>query len=442
MQLSARLTTALVAFVTLALIYTVNSISARDPTSVFFNPRKGYAPRYSAIRRQQAEAFISAHHDAPAPVIPKASSDSTTRKLCVGIPSFKREGVQYLPDAVGSLLEGLTPSERQEIYLIVFIPHSNPSVHQAYNEAWLPGLVDHVLTYESGVDRMQYIRNMEREGGRFVEKGLFDYSYLLTKCAEQFTPYIAIFEDDTVAMDGWYHRTIAAILDAEQQAALHRAKPEFLYLRLFYTEEFLGWNSENWKKYLWNSICVTAVPTALLLFIRICQPRTKLSMRITSLRAFLVLYAGLAVVILLYFALGRITVNPLPHGVHEMQEFGCCSQAFVFPNTKARELVSYFKDRHTGYMDVLTEDFANERNELRFAITPSLVQHVGRKSSKGDDYGPMSKFGMSVAEKIWSFGFEKLDWRALRREHEDVARREAALSSSHTAPLDAKEMVP
>jgi hypothetical protein len=442
MPLSARLTTALVAFVTLALIYTVNSISARDPTSVFFNPRKGYAPRYSAIRRQQAEAFISAHHDAPAPIIPKASSYSTTRKLCVGIPSFKRDGVQYLPDAVGSLLEGLTPSERQEIYLIVFIPHSNPSVHQAYNEAWLPGLVDHVLTYESGVDRMQYIRNMEREGGRFVEKGLFDYSYLLTKCAEQFTPYIAIFEDDTVAMDGWYHRTIAAILDAEQQAALHRAKPEFLYLRLFYTEEFLGWNSENWKKYLWNSICVTAVPTALLLFIRICQPRTKLSMRITSLRAFLVLYAGLAVVILLYFALGRITVNPLPHGVHEMQEFGCCSQAFVFPNTKARELVSYFKDRHTGYMDVLTEDFANERNELRFAVTPSLVQHVGRKSSKGDDYGPMSKFGMSVAEKIWSFGFEKLDWRALRREHEDVARREAALSSSHTAPLDAKEMVP
>jgi len=73
-------------------------------------------------------------------------------------------------------------------------------------------------------------------------------------------------------------------------------------------------------------------------------------------------------------------------------------------------------------MDVITEDFANERNELRYAVTPSLVQHVGRKSFHGDDVGPMSKWMLSVAEKTWSFAFEKFDWRALRREHEEVAK--------------------
>lgn len=412
-----RLITGIAVFTLVALLYVVNSISARDPTSVFFNPRKGYALRYSAIRRQQAENFISSYD--PANVV--KAGDASKRKICVGIPSFKRDGEQYLQDAVGSLLEGLTREEREEIYLMVFLPHSKPATHPAYTEEWLAGLADDVFTYGFGVDRMQYIVDMEKKS-KFDEKGLFDYGYLLDKCAEQLTPYVAIFEDDTLAMDGWYHRTVAAIQEAEQQAALQRAKPDFLYLRLFYTEEFLGWNSEDWKRYLFNSICVAAIPTFIILVMRYARPTTKSSLTLLTRRTFIAIYATLALVILLYFGLGRITVLPMPHGVHEMPQFGCCSQAFVFPNTKAVELVAYFKERHLGYMDVLTEDFANERGELRYAVTPSLVQHIGRKSSKGDDYGPMSKWGMSVAEKIWSFNFERFDPQTLKMEHEDAIK--------------------
>jgi hypothetical protein len=79
--------------------------------------------------------------------------------------------------------------------------------------------------------------------GGVIEKGIFYYAYLLNKCVEQFTPYITIMENDTVAMDGWYHRTMAAIRESEQVAALRRAKPDFLYLRLFYTEQFLDWTT-------------------------------------------------------------------------------------------------------------------------------------------------------------------------------------------------------
>ena len=393
-----------------AVLYTITSISSRDPTSVFFSPRKGYAPRYSTVRRQQAEAFIAAYNYAKPTDITKASDDNKKRKLCVGIPSINRDGRRYLPAALGSLLQGLTTEERQEIYLMVFIPHSKPETHSAYTEKWLPALVDEILLYDFGPDHLQFVSNMEQQGGRVDEKGLLDYSYLLSKCAEEYTPYIAIFEDDTVAMDGWYHRTIAALHEAEQQTALHHSKLDFLFLRLFYTEEYLGWNAEYWQTYLWHSVVVVAMSTAILVFIRICQPRTKFTVTLTTWRAFLALYASLAVVILFYFALGHNTVLPMPRGVYEMPQFGCCSQALVYPNHKTRELVAYLRDRRIGYLHTVMEDYANENDELRFVVAPSLVQHVGRESSKG------------VAEKIWSFAFERYGEQALRKEHEKITK--------------------
>ncbi|KAG9202751.1 hypothetical protein G6514_004004 [Epicoccum nigrum] len=421
MHFSARTLTGIAVFVTITILYTINAVSARDPTSFFFNPNKGYAAKYSAIRRQQAEDFLQAYHDAPTHEIVKAGPERN-RKLCVGIPSFKREGVHYLRDTVGSLLEGLTPEERQEIYLIVFIPHSNPNHHPQYNEAWLAGLTDQVLTYQFGDDQMQHIRNMERKGGLYVEKALFDYRYLLSACAEQYTPYIAMIEDDVIAIDGWYHRTMDAINQAEQQAAERRARADFLYLRLFYTEEFFGWNAEDWRSYLYYSVWVAGVPTAILLFIRCARPTTKLSLTLTTPRSIVAIYTLLATGILIFFGMGRNTLLPIPTGVAEMSEFGCCAQGFVFPHLKALALIDYYKDRRLGFVDVLTEDFANERGELRYAMTPSVLQHVGKKSSKIDDYGPQSKWGRSVAEKIWSFTFEKFDWRKLRQEHDENTR--------------------
>lgn len=417
MYMPPRVFVGLAVCAAIAFICIVNSVSARDPTSVFFNPRKGYAPRYSSVRRQQAQHFIASY--SPASVV-KAGPPSE-RKLCVGIVSVKRQGEQYLQDSVGSLLAGLAPEERRKIYLMVFIAHSKPANHPAYGETWLAGLADEVITYPFGIDRMQYIVDMERKS-KVDEKALYDYSYLLEKCSEQLTPYVAMLEDDILAMDGWYHRTIVALHSAEEQAALLRAKPDFLYLRLFYTEEFLGWHRQYWFTYLLNSICIAVLISLSILIFQYLQPATKVSMLLTTRRTLVMIYSTLAIIILLYFALGRLTVRPLQHGVHEMPRFGCCNQAMVFPNTKAVELVTYLKERHVGYVDVLTEDFANEHDELRYAITPSVFQHIGRKSSHDDDggYEPTSKGRLSMEEKIWSFSFEKLDEEKLRLQHETI----------------------
>lgn len=74
---------------------------------------------------------------------------------------------------------------------------------------------------------------------------------------------------------------------------------------------------------------------------------------------------------------------------------------------------------------MLTEEFANANDEIRWAVTPSVVQHVGRKSSKGAADGdaaaafrPKSKGELTEVEKLWNFGFELNDAAALRMEHE------------------------
>ncbi|XP_014554133.1 hypothetical protein COCVIDRAFT_105843 [Bipolaris victoriae FI3] len=409
----------------LILVYTICSLSTYDPTSIFFNASNAYIPRYSALRYRQAMAYVSSYNSTSSAGL--LGGKDSNKKLCIGIPSVARHGPQYLPGAIGSLLEGLTVDERSEIYLMVFIPHSDPKAHPAYGETWLPRLTDRVLTYEGlNAKELAHVRKMEAQGGTFKEKGLYDYSYLVSKCAELNTPYIAVLEDDVLAMDGWYHRTMNALLDAEDQSTQRFGK-KFLYLRLFYTEAFLGWNSEEWKTYLFYSLCFSSMPAAVVSFLRVTKflPKPPLLLKTHlrpsegrsgySLRRLVVtLYALMAVFILLFFALGRMTVLPLPTGVHEMQRFGCCSQAFVFPRQKALDLVSYFAEVKTGYMDVLTERYADARGELRYAITPSLFQHVGKTSSKMSSHGPIIK------GKTWSFAFERYNADKLRQEHEAV----------------------
>lgn len=102
--------------------------------------------------------------------------------------------------------------------------HTDPTIHPSSGETWLHELTDHVLTYDLVDSDIQDVRMMEDEEGAFLTKGLYDYSCLLSQCAEQYTPYIAIFEDDVIAifkddviaMDGWFHRTVDVIREVER----------------------------------------------------------------------------------------------------------------------------------------------------------------------------------------------------------------------------------
>lgn len=100
-----------------------------------------------------------------------------------------------------------------------------------------------------------------------------------------------------------------------------------------------------------------------------------------------------------------------------MNKYGCCSQSLVYPRGKVQDLINWYETKKIGFVDMLTEEYADQHGELRLALTPSVIQHIGRKSSKGDDFGADSKYHISVAEKLWNFAFEQNSATELREEH-------------------------
>lgn len=394
-----------------AVTLTVRSASSRDPGSWFFDPDVGYSRQYSAVRQQQAERLIEAAKDVP----PYAKSQQATG-LCIGIPSIARDGARYLRTTVGSLLAGLSKEERAGIYLMVFLPHSDPTIHPAAQESWLANVADEILLYNVSQKEFEYIKTLEEEDEEHRTKGLYDYNYLLKACYAKETPYIALIEDDVIAMDGWYHRTIDAIQQAEVRSA---GAKDFLYLRLFYTEEFLGWNSENWPTYAFWSVLVFTACAGLILWLPTAHSYPK---RILTVRLSLFIVAIMVPwMIVLVFAAGKVTVLPMPEGINEMNNFGCCAQGLVFPRHKAANLIDWFESSKVGFADMLIEDYANAHGEQRWAITPSVLQHIGIKSSKPDDFEHGAKYSKPVAATIWNFAFEQFVPKALRKEHELAA---------------------
>lgn len=125
----------------------------------------------------------------------------------------------------------------------------------------------------------------------------------------------------------------------------------------------------------------------------------------------LVIYSALT--ILLFFATGRNTIFPLPEGVQEMPRFGCCTQGMVYPRDLVKDIAPYFHGSKTRAIDSNFEDYANSHDELRFALVPSIMQHVGTSSSRDDRF---------YAYKIFNFGFEFNDPNLLHEEHLQALR--------------------
>ncbi|KAJ6191129.1 hypothetical protein N7519_001150 [Penicillium mononematosum] len=406
------------AFFSLLAFYS-RTISSRDPGSVFFKPWTAYDASYSSVRAHEADSYIESVNNATVRSTPKASSQPG---LCVGIASIARNGVRYFKTAVGTVLEGLSEEERADIHLILFIAHTDPSQHPAYSEPWLHKLPDQVLLYDPAEVDIDHIRSLETDTAKVSgrEKALFDYTYLLKACEAVNTPYTVMLEDDVFALDGWYHRTLKALASAEKQTKEIGAS-NWLYLRLFYTEELLGWNSEEWPTYLFYSILTVLLVACTCLGVRRYEPR--LASHLSNETILLLSGVCAPLLIGLFFATGRATMMPIPDGVHQMPQFGCCSQAFVFPRSRIPDLTELYERKRLGYVDMLTEEFANENGEIRWAVTPVVMQHAGRRSSKGmnnDPYTPLkhkNKAELTEVEKLWNFRFETQDAETLREEH-------------------------
>jgi hypothetical protein len=206
-----------------ATFFAARASSMRDPTSIFFKPDIGYEPKYFTQRKQQADNYIANVESVGTFSLPKFNPHRRNESICVGIPTIARNDVYYFPSMIGSMLQGLRPIERERIFLMPFIAHSDPQKHPAYSESWLSGLSDKVLMYNLSMTEMDRIVWLEKNTG-YREKGLFDYTYLLKACVDVGSPYIAMLEDDVVAMDGWFHRTKNALSELEKDPKFEQSE--------------------------------------------------------------------------------------------------------------------------------------------------------------------------------------------------------------------------
>lgn len=320
--------------------------------------------------------------------------------MCVGIATVGRDGEQYVRSTIGSLLDGLTPKERGEIYFLVLIAHTAPHVHPIYGEQWLTNVVDKVLLYDVSQTQMTDLMAWEKDKD-YRKKAIFDYTYVLQRCQDTGAQWIAMIEDDTLAVDGWYPKAMEALQIADEQHSPSN-EMDWLYMRLFFTEEFLGWNSEEWPRYVVGSFGVVGMVATVLLLIR----RFAFEKTITNTVITVICFLCTPACILLYFLAGRLSMQPLSPGVYQMPKFGCCAQGFVFSHRMAPKVIARLAQKREGFVDEIIEAWANEADLVRWVVVPSLLQHIGGHSSKGDDFDSKAKYDRSVAERVWNFGFE------------------------------------
>ena len=368
----------------------------RDPTSTFFDPSRGYESRYSAERQNDADNFIrNANLTTYIQITPEEP------QLCVGIATVAREQDQYVRRTIGSLIDGLEPNQRRQIFLIVLIAHADPQMHPIYGEPWLTNVVDKTLLYDVSQGRLQNLRDWETNKD-YRKKAVFDYTYVLQRCVDAGTRWVAMIEDDTLAVEGWFSRTMEALQKADEQHPTTE-EVDWLYLRLFYTEEFLGWNAEEWRQYFAVSIAIVGMTCMALLLIRQCMFEKIITTSVIAVACLVCAPACIS----LYFMAGRLSMHPPLTGLYRMPKFGCCAQGLVYSHKMASQVINRLSRVREGYVDQIVEAWANEANLVRWVTVPSLLQHVGASSSKGDDRGSAAKYGRSVAEKIWSFSFEE-----------------------------------
>ncbi|KAI1205632.1 uncharacterized protein F4807DRAFT_277788 [Annulohypoxylon truncatum] len=396
-------------FLYTSLIGYLRSSCWKDPTSKFFQAQRAYIPTYSAHRIQEAVKY--------ADIVGTEQSEERNRtdppELCIGIPSVQRDGISYLKSTLGSLQHGLSAGERARLRFVVLLAHTDLEKHPDYDQPWLKNMADKLPSYYDDAEYLALAHQMERNQSHGI-KAKFDYSIVMEECEKTSAPYILVVEDDVVFLDGWRHRTMQA-LDTATTKSWGAGHTDFLYLRLFYYEGLLGWNSESWPKYLGSSLVVAAGVLGVLLLVRRCMPKARL--HLTHPVFFLAIFVFTPLLIILFFTAGGNCVMPRPEGVRLMTKNACCGQGLVFPRTTvSNELLPHFRSNRWSQVptDSFIEEYAEETGGLRWALTPVVMQHVGGQSSHGVYRGT---YGTMTPSHIWNFGFESNDAERLATEH-------------------------
>ncbi|CAI6317201.1 unnamed protein product [Periconia digitata] len=408
-----RLTTYFLLLFTIIALIVRNKCYA-DPTSYFFRPSIAYAAPHSSHRIDQADRYAESFtqlRTTSTDIKPATVSSSPSTTLCVGISSVRRPRLSYLKTTLSSMQDGLDGNDRKNLYFVVLLAHTNQSVHPDFGAPWLRGMADKLLTYGSENDTTYDVaKEMEESGGHEV-KSKFDYSLVMSECLKSHSDYVLMVEDDVVFTSTWWTKTKDALSTVKTQTE-QMGYENFYYLRLFYYESIQGWNAESWPRYLLLSAGIAA--TVFFALLAFQSHKLMRSFRLHTLSILLVTFVFTPAVISLYFSAGAVCMLPNPQGVQLMPEYACCGQALVFPRATVQDDVLplfHQNEWNKTPVDSLIEKYADgmsgEIGDMRWAITPVLLQHVGSQSSHG--VARDSGYGNMTPYKLWNFGFERVD---------------------------------
>lgn len=391
-----------------------------DPGSYFFDPDRAYTPKFSHVRVQEALEFLESVRPAQGSATPNAELESLSQpstgstrdppKLCIGIPTWGQRTQQYLPQTLASLVDTLSHEERSSIHIKVFIVDGVPAQHPSYKAPWLRRLADEVLVYDGLYNRTRVSHSPAEEQTSTnlpltltkQQKSAFDFSQLADACYESQATFFALVEDDVITSRDWYDRLIKGTTELEEK--YREGSRDWLYLRLFYSETFLGWNNEEWPMYWrWIFAAYAVVTSVLVLGTRAAaclwpQPLLRPA-NATRQLCFSVLGLWMPLIILLYFLAGRLSMQPMRHGLQQMPSYGCCSQGLVFPRRHLEKLSQSFlhPPEDKLFPDQIIERWADGEGLLKWALVPSVLQHIGRMSSST---------GGGMRKATWNFRFE------------------------------------
>ncbi|RDW82956.1 transmembrane protein [Coleophoma crateriformis] len=372
----------------------------RNPHSAFFQSEHVYDLQYSNYRKQQALEYIADNGAEDTPQHNLASPP----EVCAAFVTVKRE-IQYVEAAIGSLLEGLTGEERENLHAYVLFANSDPTIHPTYSQPWLRKMVDSAEGYNVSVEVLDHLRELEA-ARNFYEKGVFDYTYALDHCYQVGSPYIVMLEDDIILADGWMAKARQALLEVEAQS--HEEKRNWIYLRLFYTETSMSWqDTDFWYGHMPFTFLLAVLATfCSLILVRINFPSSRRHLDNWTVLALSAVSTPAFVALL--FMVGKYSLFP-PLGVFELNKYGCCTQALVFPRPEVPALTKYLRGIGTGQTDTMIENYADQQKLGRFALAPQQAQHVGLQSSRDNT--------LINSQSTWAFSFETYDPQQLKAEH-------------------------
>ncbi|KAJ4111491.1 hypothetical protein NW768_011845 [Fusarium equiseti] len=383
-----------------------------DPSSFFYDSRRAYKTRYTDHREREADNLIDIVNHAEEPfklssIYRDVNTQDRGNRLCVGIPSVARAKQYFLPKTLGSLLESLDVSQRRSLHVIVLLADDDPTRHPAFSQTWLERLTDEVLVYNdtSPSTLPSKYRKTEPIASKHVKTMIRndrihrDYASLIANCRRTEADYFLLVEDDVVAARDWLDKLSKGLdhLERTDDSA------NWLYLRLFYSETYLGWNSEEWPVYLLRSLVLYSMILVVYFVIVAADLRTRSQTFHLKTHRYTIGHITFwtASFIILYFLAGRLMVDPYKEGIQEMPNYGCCAQGLVMPT---QHLPALEDNLYTASEDIagdsLIEEFADKRGLKKYAIVPSVLQHVGIKGSSDDN---ASKKG------TWNFSFEKIN---------------------------------